>query len=104
MDNIFASILPVVEHEVLDELLNNASIRIERILSRGHSSGENDWYDQDENEWVIVLRGAGTIVFDDAREIHLKAGDYLNIPAHTKHRVSWTEPDVLTVWLAVFYT
>ncbi len=33
----------------------------------------------------------------------MKPGDFVNIPAHKKHRVEWTTPDELTIWLAVFY-
>ncbi|MDY0189598.1 MAG: cupin domain-containing protein [Desulfuromonas sp.] len=103
MENIFASVPDAFHHEVVDELLNNSSVRVERILSKGHSSDEDFWYDQAENEWVVVVRGAGTILFADDREVHLHAGDYINIPAHTKHRVTWTDPDVVTLWLAIFY-
>lgn len=103
MNNLFSSLAIVGDQEIFEDLLKNDSVRIERILSRGHCSEENDWYDQDENEWVVVLKGAGTVVFGDGRQIHLSEGDYLNIPAHTKHRVSWTDPDVVTVWLAIFY-
>jgi cupin 2 domain-containing protein len=79
-------------------------VRIERIISKGHTSQENFWYDQDENEWVIVLKGAAKIVFNDDQEaVVLNSGDYINIPKHTQHRVDWTEPDVDTIWLAVFY-
>lgn len=90
--------------EICEDLFKNKHIRIERILSQGQSSPESGWYDQDENEWVLVLKGSGTVVFEDGSQVKLKTGDYLNIPAHKKHRVSWTDPDRVTVWLAIFYT
>lgn len=103
MNNLFSSIPTTLDREIFEDLFKNENVRIEKILSKGHCSGENDWYDQDENEWVVVLKGAGTVVFADDRQVQLNEGDYLNIPAHTKHRVSWTDPDVVTVWLAIFY-
>ena len=57
------------------------------------------------NEWVIVLKGEAKLLFENNDEpIHLKPGDFVNIPAHRKHRVEWTTPDEPTVWLAVFYS
>ncbi len=89
--------------EVFEEIVRSAHVRVERILSQGQSSPESGWYDQEENEWVIVLQGSGRLAFDDGSEIELNAGDYINIPARKKHRVSWTAPERVTVWLAVFY-
>ena len=103
MKNIYASIPREVDREIFEDLIHSDSVRIERILSKGQSSPDCGWYDQDENEWVIVLQGAGTIVFEDGREVKLGKGDFLNIPKHQKHRVSWTDPDDVTVWLAIFY-
>ena len=103
MANIFGARPEKFDQEVFEELIRDKHVRIERILSRGHSSPESGWYDQEENEWVIVLEGSGALVFEDGREVILNTGDYLNIPAHTRHRVSRTDPDVVTVWLAVFY-
>ena len=89
--------------EVFETLLDKEHIKIERITSKGHTSPESGWYDQDQHEWVILLKGAATITFEGGKEANLSKGDYLNIPAHVKHIVSWTEPDVESIWLAVFY-
>ena len=88
--------------ELISTLLDAANIRIERIVSHGHASPEGFWYDQDENEWVIVLKGAARLRFED-ETVEMKPGDFVNIPAHRKHRVEWTTPDEPTIWLAVFY-
>jgi cupin 2 domain-containing protein len=101
--NIFASLPAVLPDETFDELVENRAVRIERIVSQGHTSPESGWYDQDEHEWVIVLRGRGRLQFDDGEEVGLDVGEWIEIPAHRKHRVAWTNPDVVTVWLAVFY-
>jgi len=103
MKNLFASLPEDLSEEVFEDIIRSDKVRIERIVSRGHSSPENGWYDQDESEWVMVLQGAARLLFDDGREESLGAGDYINIPAHTRHRVSWTDPDSPTIWLAVFY-
>ena len=92
-----------LSNEVVEDLVRSSNVRIERIVSLGHSSPENGWYDQDESEWVIVLEGAGSILFENGNEAVLRAGDYINIPARTKHKVLWTGKEKLTIWLAVFY-
>ncbi|MGF1524395.1 MAG: cupin domain-containing protein [Leptolyngbyaceae cyanobacterium] len=103
MENLFTALPTNLESEVFEDLVSSDSIRIERIISKGHTSPADEWFDQDENEWVMILQGAGTILFDDGNEIGLRVGDYLNIPAHKRHRVIWTEPNDITIWLAVFY-
>ena len=104
MKNIFNSIPDNFENEVFEELLSAENIRIERIISKGHISPADGWYDQIENEWVVVLQGSGSVLFENDSEIVLKKGDYLHIPSHVRHKVSWTDPDNPTVWLAVFYS
>jgi cupin 2 domain-containing protein len=103
MSNIFDLLPGTLEKEAFSDLVKHDHVRIERILSKGHTSPDAGWYDQDENEWVIVLKGSGRIVFEDGIEIQLNSGDYLNIPVHSKHKVKWTDPNNVTVWLAVFY-
>jgi len=103
MSNLLTSIPDNIDHEQIEELLNQPNVKIERILSKGQTSPEVGWYDQDENEWVVVLQGPGEITFEDGDKVQLESGDYINIPAHRKHKVSWTDPDNVTVWLAVFY-
>ena len=103
MNNLLTSLPDHLDYEQVEDLLNQPNVRIERILSKGQTSPETSWYDQDENEWVVVLQGAGDITFDDGDKVRLQPGDHLNIPAHRRHKVSWTDPDSVTVWLAVFY-
>lgn len=102
-DNIFKLIPTTLDSEAFEEIIRTKTVRIERILSQGHASPEAGWYDQDESEWVMVLQGQGRLLFADGSEVDLGAGDHLNIPAHCKHRVVWTDPEQVTVWLAVFY-
>ncbi len=103
LDNMFSAIPDNLEAEVFEQLLQGDGVTIERIVSRGHRSPESGWYDQDDNEWVLVLKGAAIILFEDDEAISMTAGDFINIPAHRKHRVDWTDPDRETIWLAVHY-
>ena len=102
-ENIFKSIPSDLNEEVLENILENKYIKIERIISKGHISPERGWYDQEYNEWVVVLKGKARILFAEDKEVSLIEGDYLNIPAHRKHKVSWTDPDNETIWLAIHY-
>lgn len=93
-----------LDEELVQVLAHGESTRVERIVSRGQSSPTGFWYDQEEDEWVIVLAGAAKLCFEGCEErVKLTPGDYIHIPAHTRHRVDWTDPHVDTVWLAVFY-
>lgn len=79
-------------------------LRIERIVSRGHSSPDKGWYDQEQDEFVILLSGRARLRYKkDGNTIEMNTGDYLLIPAGLQHRVEWTDPEVDCVWLAVFY-
>jgi len=101
--NIYAAVPAVLKQEVIEQLTGDAAVKIERIISRGHSSPASGWYDQEQHEWVIVLRGEARLSFADGTCVQLRPGDYLDLPAHWKHRVDWTTPDGETIWLAVHY-
>ena len=103
MNNIFDSIPDNLSAEVFNLLVDFNGVKIERIISKGHSSPKTGWYDQNKNEWVIVLKGEAILSFADTSSVTLKAGDYINIPAHKKHKVAWTAPDAETIWLAVHF-
>jgi len=103
-NNIFSDLPKSIDKEVFEDILTRENIRIERIISRGQCSPESDWYDQEENEWVIMLSGSGTLLFEDERVIELKTGDYVLIPAHQRHKVVSTDTEQPTIWLAVFFS
>lgn len=99
-DNIHSS-LP---DEVFETLCSSDTVKIERIISRGHSSPEGFWYDQTKNEFVLVVQGSARVrIRGEKNSIVVATGEYLNIRAHVKHRVEWTDPDIDTIWLAVHY-
>ena len=102
--NLFANLPRHLPAELLTTLLQTANVRIERIVSLRHASPDGFWYDQDQHEWVMVLTGAARLRFDcQEQPVSMQPGDFVNIPAHQKHRVEWTAPDEPTIWLAVFY-
>jgi cupin 2 domain-containing protein len=103
MNNIFDNIPECLDSELFEELIQNDKLKIERIISRGHNSLKSSWYDQDKNEWVMLLKGEAVLLFEDKSSIKLKEGDFINIPAHKKHKVKWTAPNIETIWLAVHY-
>lgn len=98
-----AAIPEALPEEFAEVLARGENVRIERIVSRGHRSPPGHWYDQDENEWVLLVQGEARLRFAGDRLVHLAAGGYVDIPAHCRHRVEWTAQDADTVWLAVFY-
>lgn len=100
--NLFDELPQHLPKEVVQTLIRAASVRIERIVSHGHASPADFWYDQPQSEWVIVLKGAARLQFEDSM-VEMKPGDFINIPAFKKHRVDWTTPDEPTVWLGVRY-
>jgi cupin 2 domain-containing protein len=102
--NLFANIPPHLPTELLTTLLESPNVRVERIVSHGHASPEGFWYDQAQNEWVLLLQGAARLRFEgETQPVELNPGDFLNIPAHQRHRVEWTTPAEPTVWLAVHH-
>ena len=102
--NLFADLPGHLPGELFTTLLEADSVRIERIVSHGHASPEGFWYDQDQHEWVVVLKGAARLAFEgDEQPVEMMQGEFVNIPAHKRHRVEWTTPDGPTVWLAVHY-
>jgi len=101
--NIFKSIPKNLKEELFEELLLGNNFRVEKIVSNGNTSPESGWYDQETNEWVIVLKGEAILAFEGSEDVYLKEGDYINIDSHVKHRVKWTTPLKETVWLAIHY-
>jgi cupin 2 domain-containing protein len=100
--NLFANIAERGPREEIAVLAETAGARIERIVSTGQASPPGFWYDQAETEWVILLAGKAALRFESEPEPRvLGPGDWLEIPAHARHRVEWTEAQQPTVWLAV---
>jgi len=104
LKNIFEDIPVNMPEELIEIITETDKIRIERIVSRAHSSPPGFWYDQDRNEYVILLKGKAGLAFENRDTlIVMKPGDYLNIPAHVRHRVEWTDPEEDTIWFVIHY-
>lgn len=101
--NLFEGIPAGLAEEWTQRLVGNEHARVERIVSRGHASPPDFWYDQAQTEWVLVVKGRARLLFADGAVVDLQAGDHLTIPPHVRHRVDWTAPGEDTVWLAVFF-
>lgn len=101
--HIRAGIPAQLPGELVEVLASGADARVERIVSRGHASPPGFWYDQDEDEWVVVLAGAARLAIEgQVDEIALAEGEWIDLPRHVRHRVTWTTPERDTIWLAVF--
>lgn len=102
--NLYGQMPASLSDEVVDILAHGKGMRIERIVSKGHCSPPGFWYDQSDDEWVILLKGEAVLRFEkDDRVQRLAEGDYVNIAAHERHRVESTADNTETIWLAVFY-
>lgn len=92
---------PLPPEELFTPLFETGTVRIERIVSAGQITPMGQWYDQPQDEWVILLQGEATLAYDDGRQLGLTAGEYVLLPAHTRHRVNFTSVDPPCIWLAV---
>jgi len=102
--NLLGSVPQKPKEEQFTELAASEHVRIERIVSRGHASATDDWYDEDDAEFVMVVAGAARLIFDGEEVPRaLGPGDYAYIPPRKRHRVEWTDPHQATVWLAVHF-
>jgi cupin 2 domain-containing protein len=88
--------------ESVRTLFDSPEVKIETIVSHGHRSPEGFYCDQTEDEWVLLVSGRAALGFEgQAEPVELGPGDCILLPAHCRHRVEWTEPDLDTVWVAV---
>jgi cupin 2 domain-containing protein len=106
--NLFEQIPDKLGEELFTSLLNRDGVRIERIVSDGHASEEGFWYDQPEHEWILLVEGSARLVLEEGdgrlREVLLRSGDTLFLPARCRHRVEGTGADRKTIWLAIFWS
>ena len=90
--------------EVVDPLVERPGLRIERIVSTGQTTPEGQWYDQEADEWVLVVAGAARLRIEgEGSDRELGEGDWILLPAHCRHRVTWTRSEQPTVWLAIHF-
>jgi cupin 2 domain-containing protein len=102
--NLFCGIPPTLQKEFFQTLAESGTIRIERIVSEGHATVPGEWYDQEWDEWVLLVTGGATLLFESNDvPLDLKPGDHVMIPARCRHRVERTDPEQKTVWLVVHF-
>ncbi|WP_420347498.1 cupin [Pelagibius sp.] len=106
--NLLRDLPSAAAGEVFETLLERPGVKLERIVSEGQTTPEDDWYDQDRDEWVLLLAGAARLTVEVAggapEDRDMVPGDAILLPAHCRHRVAWTDPDRPTVWLGLHVT
>ncbi len=104
VENLFSNIPEFFSEEIFETLIENKNFKLERILSSGQSTPPGKWFDQESDEWVVLLKGKAALRFEtEEKIIEMNVGDHILIPAHKKHRVEWTDDKQATVWLALRY-
>ncbi len=102
--NLLAGLPSPAAEELLTPLAEGGRFRLLRVVSTGQATPADQWYDQPENEWVVVLSGRAGLRIAGETTRELGPGDWLLLPAHRRHRVEWTAPDEPTVWLALHFS
>ncbi len=92
-----------LNNEYFEDLLKQKGFRLERIISSGHVTKSDFWYDQDEDEFVLLLKGFAKILFENNDIVELNEGDYIIIPQHVKHKVIYTDIENKTFWLTCYF-
>ena len=93
---------PLSDDEEFTDLIPDRGVKIERIVSGGQTSPAGEWYDQDRDEWVVLIQGEAVLEYEGGEKLRLNAGDHVLIPAHRRHRVDHTSRTPPCIWIAVF--
>ncbi len=100
-NNLFSSEQYDGHREEFETIVENGSIKLERIVSFGHPTPDGEWYDQSEYEWVSLIQGSATLLFETGEKIELEKGDSITLKPHHRHRVEKVSNDA--IWIALFY-
>lgn len=103
--NLSDGLAPGIEaNETFDALLEQKDLRIERIVSTGQITKEGEWYDSEEAEFVLLVAGTARLRIEgEDEDRRLGEGDYIFLPPHCRHRVTFTRAAPPTIWLAVHF-
>jgi len=102
--NLLRDVPSSLPDELVETLLESDGFRLERIVSLGHTTPAGEWYDQERQEWVVLLAGSAGLRFADRDDVvEMRPGDHVVIAAHRRHRVEWTDASRPTIWLALHY-
>lgn len=103
MENIFTLNKELdFQKELFFPLYRKDNCLIEKIISAGQITEEDIWLEEDKDEFVVLLQGESEIKYFDGKVFKMKSGDYLLIPANTKHRVNYTSSEPKCIWLAIY--
>ncbi len=93
-----------MEGEVFEPLIQTSHFKLEKIISKGHATPPGEWYDEDMEEWVLLLKGSAGLLFEGETEMRvMRPGDHLHIPSRRRHRLEWTDSVKKTIWLTLHY-
>lgn len=100
MINLFDDTLKENNIELSQIIFENEKIMVEKIISQGEISKTDEWFDQSQDEFVILVDGYAEITYSNLTTTKLSKGDNLFIPKNVKHRVSYTSENC--VWVCIF--
>lgn len=101
LGNFFENLPDARNQEIFETIIASKNVVIERITTYGQTTEQDKWYEQEQDEWVILIAGSAEIMFYDGKIVKMQKGDYIFIPSRLKHRVEKTSLDELTLWLAI---
>jgi len=100
--NLFEGVKSSLPDELIETLAEKGNVTVERIVSNGQATPVGEWCDQYWDEWVLLLTGSAALRIEgEEKQLVMRPGDHLMIPAHCRHRVEWTDQGEPTVWLVV---
>ena len=87
--------------EVFETLLSSGDFRLERIVTLTPYAEPGEWYDQELDEWVVLLQGSAVLEYKSGKTVEMRSGDHLFIPAHKVHRIKQSSAKESCIWLAL---
>ncbi len=67
--NLFSNIPESFPEEIFETLLENNRFKLERIISSGQSMPAGKWFDQETDEWVVLLKGKAGLRFENESKV-----------------------------------
>ena len=64
---------PLPDAEDFTDLIPDRGVKIERIVSRGRTAPAGEWYDQDRDEWVVLIQGEAVLEYEDGETLRNSA-------------------------------
>ena len=99
MKNLLDNISSHSDSELFETIAESNHTKVERIVSYGQTTPDDQPYHQTHDEWVMVIKGKSNLKIEHIGEITLLANDSILIPKNHRHWVTYTSNP--TIWLAV---